>query len=131
MTQLWKVNSNPARLVKKNYHTQCDSTDNYRFGSSGLLPMMMKKKKCGKKLNILFICTGSAYTPEVSHLKDKHTMILASDEGICSSYLFWFYKKKNKLSRAICVHAKKWFLPYLFCCHDLLTSQKFCAWIDE
>ena len=48
MMQLWKVNSNRATLVKKNYHTQHDSTDNFRFGSSGLLPVMMKKKKFGK-----------------------------------------------------------------------------------
>ena len=25
-------------------------------------------------------------------------MILQRDEGICSSYSFWFYKKENKLS---------------------------------
>ena len=107
MTQLWKVNSNPARLVKKNYHTQRDSTDNYRFGSSDLMPVMIKKKKCDEnQIFYLYALGCPAYTLEVSILKDKHTMVLASDEGICSSYSFWFYKKKNKLSRAICVHAK-------------------------
>ena len=24
-----------------------------------------------------------------------------------------------------------WFLPYLFCCHDLFTCQKFCACVDN
>ena len=33
-------------------------------------------------------------------------MTLACDEGISGSYSFWFYKNKNKLSPATCVHAK-------------------------
>ena len=82
-------------LLKKIHHTQSVSTDNYRFGPSGLLPMKVKKKKS----NVLFICTGLASIHFTSvTTKDKHTMILLCSEEICSNYSFWFYKKKNNLS---------------------------------
>ena len=78
-----KVRNYHARIVKKkkkNHHTQSVSTDNCRFGSSGLLPVKVKKKKCDKNLMFYLYPSGwPTYTFQVKHS-------------------FWFYKKKNKLS---------------------------------
>ena len=104
---LSEVRNYHARLVKKNYHTQSVSRDNCRFGSSGLLPLKVKKRKFGKnKMFYLYAPGWPVYTLQVLQLQDKHAMILPCNEEICSSYSFWFYKKKNKLSRVRRVYAK-------------------------
>ena len=62
-----EVRNYHARLVKKkNYHTQGVPTDNCRFGSSGISPVKVKKKKCGENQMFYLYAPGwPAYTLQV------------------------------------------------------------------
>ena len=90
-----EVRNYHTRLVKKNYNTRSNSKDNYRFGSSGLLPIKMKKKKCSKyqMLYLYASLVGKHTLCKHNNSKINTLWFLPCNAGICSNYLFWFYKR--------------------------------------